>query len=376
MDNQVKKIFGMPLRRYSILGICVFLAIVFTLLLTSEYDEGYTAPPPAVEIIQPERRTISQSITLSGHVEALDTIPVIPLVSGTITEYPVKAGMVVVEGELLAVIDRAPFEQQVYQARAAYESYESTFQRIEELYKAKAATQQDFETITAQRDGARAQLELAELQLGYAKVRAPISGTVLSAPLARGNVGSQQQPIAIIADLSELVVRLNVPEKYFDLFNENSAELFAYVRRGGTVDSPDQVSANADIDSIAPYIQAESKTFQVVFALTENIEFFRPGMFVEVTIVYDEQKDVLTLPLSVLKVDGSCYTFEPNKIGEADLVESGIVSWQKLPIMVKDNEFFMVSENFLNEWFVIAGQNIIFDEQRVTPLESQNAGAL
>lgn len=356
--------------RYTIMVACATILVGIILFFTNTKNENYVAPAPVVEIMKPMKRSISQSITLSGHIEALKTVPVVPLVSGIITYYPVKIGMWVSEGEILAIIDKAPFEQQILEANAAYESYESAFKRVEGLYKANAATLQNFETVKAQRDSAKAQFELAKLQLGYAEVSAPVEGTILSAPLAKGSVGNPQQPVAIIADLTEQVVRLNIPEKYFDLFNINPEKLSAYITRADMTGFSKSVSGTAVIDTIAPYIQVESKTFQTVFTLTENLDQFRPGMFVEVTVSFNRYDNVPALPLSVLKLDGSCYIFTPDKVGEKDILEKGIVTWHKFPVTVKDNNYFMVSEELAGKWFVTSGQSTVFDKQTVTALKN------
>ena len=61
----------------------------------------------------------------------------------------------------------------------------------------------------------KAQYDLAKLQYDYTEVKASIDGTILAADLAEGSIGTQTQPVAVLADLSHLVVRLKVPEKYF-----------------------------------------------------------------------------------------------------------------------------------------------------------------
>lgn len=361
------------LLRYTIVILCAAIFIAGTLYFVKSRSKNYSAPAPAVEIMQPAKRSISQSLTLYGHVEALKIVPVIPLVSGIITHYPVKVGVTVSEGEVLAIIDKAPFEQQVLEAKAAYRSYESTFKRIEKLYKANAATLQNFETVKAQRDSAKAQLELAKIQLGYAEVSAPIDGTILTAPLAKGDVGNPQQPVAIIADLSEQVVRLDIPEKYFELFNTITEKFSTSITQADMTGVPKRLSVPAVIHTISPYIQVESKTFQTVFKLTEKLDHFRPGMFVEITVTFKEYENVPALPLSVLKLDGSCYTFTPDKTEAEDTTKKGTVTWHKFPITVKDNHYFMVPENLSGKWFVASGQGNIFDKQTVTVTEKPSA---
>lgn len=357
-ENPKSKLFI----RYGIFAV-IFVLVVFIILNFSKKEtKGYTSPPPAVEIIKPENKDINQSISISGYVEALDMIPVVPFVSGTIMEYPIKSGMKINKGELIAKIDDEPYKQQMLQAKAAYLGYQSTFERVENLYKANAATQQNYDSAKAQRDAAKAQYDLAILQMSYTEVTSPSTGTVLMAPLAKGSIGSTQQPLAIIADLSKQVVRLNVPEKYFDLFNQDKSKISAIIKRPGLDGFSEDTSSVATIDTISPYIQPESKTFQVVFNLTNNLDLFRPGMYVDVIVNYAEYKNVPTLPLEVLKVDGSCYVYNE---------ENKSVEYKNFSTQIRDEKFFMIPSELQNESFVINGQGFVFDGQKVTVVNSE-----
>ncbi|WP_428768441.1 efflux RND transporter periplasmic adaptor subunit [Treponema sp. HNW] len=327
---------------------------------------SYTPPSPPIKIIRPQKTTIEQSLTFSSYVEALSVIPVIPLVSGRIVEYPAKTGMEVHEGDILAQIDKEPFTQGMLQAKAAYESAENAYNRISALYKSNGVSLQDVETAGARRDSSKAAYELSLLQLNHADVRSPVSGTILKAPLAKGGTANPQQPAALIADLNTLIVRVHIPEKYVPVFAEKAETLSVYVERRLSTERPENaelskpVRAKAVIDTISPYIQADTKTFEAVFKLNEHIELFKPGMFTEVHIVYGAYKDVPSLPLAVLKNDGSCYTYNPVKKN---------VTVRNFPVPVKDNLNFMVPEEFSQEWFVLSGSYRVFDGQSVEVIE-------
>lgn len=353
--------------RYIILILVVgLLSGLLYYVASRNKTKGYVTPPPAIEIAKPIYTTISQSITLSGYIEARSMIPVVPLVSGIITEYPVKTGQLVKKGEILAKIDEAPFLQQMYQSRAAYLGYQSTFERVESLYNTKSTTKQNYESAKAQRDAALAQYELAQLQLSYAKVTSPVKGTVLSAPSAKGNVGTSTQPVAIIADLNDLVVRLNVPEKYFTLFSENRKNMSAIVIKSGIEGLSDDKTCTTVIDNVAPYIQSDSKTFQTVFALKGDVSSFKPGMYIQVKVTYQIQENVPALPLDVLKIDGSCYIYNS---------EMNKVEWTTFTVDAKDDKYFMVPANYADSDFVISGQNTVFDGQtigKVTPIQLED----
>ena len=389
----VKKIQG--LMKYIIVVMIALAIVLMVKLFAGREVLSYEVPIPAVTVALPVVGTMEESLTINGHVEARSMIPVIPLVSGTIVDYPAKAGEQVEAGQLLAQIDPEAFRQQMLQAQAAYTGFESSFKRVEGLYKAGAATQQEYDTVKAQRDAARAQYDLAVLQLGYASVNSPVAGTVLAAPLSAGSVAAAPQPVAVVADLSDLVVRLQVPEKYFTLFSQYRHQLKAQIilpqdevglSMAGAVAGTEAGGvklAQGRLDTMAPYIDGSSKTFETVFQLEAGREWFTPGMFVQVRIVFNSLENVLLLPITARKMDGTLYFLEAareeNLKSKADSVadsaaesaaDLGAAIGGRLGALnhrdsVSDNQWLVVPDAYKNTLFVVEGQERVLVGQQV-----------
>lgn len=340
--------------------VFVIAALVFILLIVLVSLKKKTSPKaetiPAVVIQKPVRQNLVESITINGYVEANAMIPVVPFVSGTIMEYPAKAGDYVKKDTLLAKIDDEPFKQTMLQAQAAYLASKSTFDRVNSLFKAGATTQQNYDTAKAQLDASKAQYDLANLQMNYTVVKAPVDGTILIANQAVGSIGNTGTPIAVIADLNNQVVRLKVPEKYFDLFTIEKENLVVKVTRPAEKGMYEDAVTSATIENIAPYVSPESKNFEVVCKLDEPGERFRPGMFVKVSVAYRTFKDVPVLPIKTKKLDGSFYLYNP----EDETVK--FIMGEETPT---DGNYFIVDEKYSDTYFVIDGQNFVFDGQKV-----------
>lgn len=342
-------------------AVAVFFFILILLVTNKKKDEQKIETLPVVVIQKPVRQNLVESISISGYIEAKSMIPVVPFVSGTITEYPVSVGDYVEKNQLLAKIDDKPFRQQMIQAEAAYFAAKSTYDRVESLYKAGATTQQNYDTTRAQYDANKAQYDLAKLQLGYTEVCSPISGTVLVADQAVGDIGNQQSPVAIVADLNNLVVRLKVPEKYFDLFVSEKENLSVKITRPAEKNLFEDAVSPAIIENIAPYVSPQNKTFEVVCRLTQNSERFKPGMFVKVQIAYKTYENVPVIPLNAKKMDGSFYIYDE----ESQTVHFQMPDKQTSISSVNDGINFIVDEQFADSYFVIDGQNFVFDGQKV-----------
>ena len=342
-------------------AVAVFFFILILLVTNKKTVEQKAETLPVVVTQKPVRQNLVESISISGYIEAKSMIPVVPFVSGTITEYPVSVGDYVEKNQLLAKIDDKPFRQQMIQAEAAYFAAKSTYDRVESLYKAGATTQQNYDTTRAQYDANKAQYDLAKLQLGYTEVCSPISGTVLVADQAVGDIGNQQSPVAIVADLNNLVVRLKVPEKYFDLFVSEKENLSVKITRPAEKNLFEDAVSPAIIENIAPYVSPQNKTFEVVCRLTQNSERFKPGMFVKVQIAYKTYENVPVIPLNAKKMDGSFYLYDE----ESQTVHFQMPDKQKSISSVNDGINFIVDEQFADSYFVIDGQNFVFDGQKV-----------
>ena len=349
------------LLRYSIFAAVAVLFVLLTVLVTrkkpvAEKEDTF----PAVVLQKPENGTLVESVTISGYVEASAMIPVVPFVSGTITEYPARAGDFVEKDTLLAKIDDAPFRQQMLQAQAAYFAAQSTFDRINNLYKSGATTQQNYDSAKAQADASKAQYDLAKLQVDYTEVKAPVDGTILIADQAVGGIGNQSQPVAVLADLTNQVVRLKVPEKYFDLFTIERDKLTVKVTRPAEKNMYDDAVTSATIENIAPYVSPESKNFIVVCHLDQPGDRFRPGMFVKVQVAYKTYENVPLISLKARKMDGSFYVYDEST-STVKYVEG-----QDFPV---DEKNFIVPEKYRNSYIVMDGQNFVFDGQKVRVFE-------
>lgn len=329
--------------------VAVFLGLRF--FYDNRPQDTYEAPLEPITVEKPQIRDIEKTLELTGYIEPENMIPVVPFVSGTILEYLVDEGDHVEKDQLIARIDPRPYEMQKMQAEAQYLALDSSFKRVEELYKSGAATLQNYETVKAQRDAAEAQLSLADLQLSYADVTSPVEGTVIQASGATGSIGSSTQPVAVIADLDDLVVNAKISEKYYRSIKDNEADLSVRV---ASVDG--SVSSACEVVSISPYVDATSKNFTLKVRLTENLDSFAPGMYVKVFVTYERYEGVEVLPISMRKLDGSVYVLDETDSSVHHLLfDQGI----------SDEMYFEIPSGYLSYYFVKDGLDNVFDGQKV-----------
>ena len=330
----------------------IFILIVASTLFGLKYFFStretitYTPPTTPVTTVKASIGDIDKGIKISTHIEADAMIPVVPFVSGTIEEYNIQDGQLVNKDDILAVIDREAYYQQMLQAKAGYLAYESAYKRVKELNSLGAATAQDLDSATAQRDASKAQLELANLQLSYTEVKAPISGTILKAPQAVGDIASNQSPVAIIANLDDLVVNVSVPEKYYSAINNNKDNLKFLITANAS-------SSTATLISISPYIDATTKTFNIKLHIDEPSQFV-PGMYAKAEIIYESKSDIKILPQTIRKSDGSLY-----------IVVDNVAKHITFTPEIENDFFFQAPNGYEDALFIDEGHNDVLDGEKI-----------
>jgi len=178
-----------------------------------------------VSFYYPEYR--SSINTMSGRLDAVNTVSVRPRVSGYVSAVRFREGAVVDRGDLLFEIDARPFQADVDRLRAELTRARATVQRARsEAQRAERLTAQDAMSreesdrrasfaleSSAQVDAVAAALRAAELNLEFTRITAPISGRVGRAIVTEGNLVSSGPGEAT---LLTTVVSLDPVYAYFD----------------------------------------------------------------------------------------------------------------------------------------------------------------
>jgi len=382
----VRKGFG--LFKYIILTAAVAAAVWFWYAQSSRQETAVRPPKPPVKIISPVRGSIQRTLTIGGHIEAEEMVTVLPRVSGQIEEIPVKEGDMIGEGDVIARLDAEALMLQLQQAEAAYRSAESSYERIERLYRSGGATTQEFEEARSRYESYKAQYGLARLQLTYASVKAPMSGIILKKHANAGSLAAPEVPLVTIADLDTLIVKSSIPERYYDRFVSHSGDISVSITRpsyAGTFDmngGMDDMEYGGDataavsaasgqsagggisgrIANVSSFISAETRNFTVTVEVDDAAagqKGLRPGMYVETTYVLDERKDVFTLPYTVLTSGNTLWYIETDPQGEATAYSMNI------QIDFSNEERFVLPEEYRNYRFISEGQHFLRDGQAV-----------
>lgn len=195
------------------------LTIIMIVMLAgcSPQAEQVSAEP----LVQPVKlHTVSDSVgqrvrTFPAVVEAAQVAQLAFRVGGEISEFPVKAGNDVAQGDLIAKLDPTDYQLVLDQAQARFELAEAQFSRTKNLVDQGVISPQQFDEVKSNLDVARANLETARANVRYTELRAPFAGTVAHVFVERYETVQPQRAIATLQMNNAIDVSIQVPEGLF-----------------------------------------------------------------------------------------------------------------------------------------------------------------
>lgn len=190
----------------SVRGLMVLAALLIAPLLSGcdeapQQPAAKQAPPVAVTVVKAETRDLRPSVNFSGRVTALQKVDLRARIEGFLDKQDFTEGASVKTGDLLFVIEKAPYEAKVASAEGSVTTAKARLDRTEielkrqtTLVAKDAVAQTKLDDARTARDEARgsldkleAELAQAKLQLSYTEIRAPIDGRIGRSQLTVGS---------------------------------------------------------------------------------------------------------------------------------------------------------------------------------------------
>ena len=160
--------------------------------------------PPAVGVVEARRQPITQTNEFNGRIEAINRVNVVARVTAFLDKQLFTEGAEVKTGDLLYQLEKGPFEADVAAKQAQVAQLEATLvnarlttERARTLLGGPAGLQSNYDaalanqrSLEAQVQGAQAQLQSSQINLGYTDIRSPIDGRTGRTAITLGNVVS------------------------------------------------------------------------------------------------------------------------------------------------------------------------------------------
>ena len=294
---------------YSVVIAIVIVAGSITILKAF----GKAKQSVELETAKVVRGDISDVITATGTLEALETVEVGTQVSGVIQKIYVDYNSQVKKGQLLARLDETPLVAQLEQSKATVDQSEAevqyqkaTYDRYKVLIQKKLIAQSDYDLVVYNYNKALASLKQAQsvydknkINLSYASIYSPIDGIILDRAVDEGQTvaASFNTPtlFTIANDLTQMQVEANVDEADIGKVMEGQRVDF-------TVDAYPDLKFDGRVTQIRlqPIESSNVITYTVVVDAPNPEKKLMPGMTANVSFYVTEKKNIVLLPAKAL----------------------------------------------------------------------------
>ncbi len=310
--------------RIGVIALLVVVLIAIVLLWRGvfagdENDVVYTTEPVT-------RGDIENLVTATGTLQPQDYVDVGAQVSGQLKKLHVEVGSEVKAGDLLAEIDATVYAAKVDATRAQLRNQQAqlqereaqltlaeiNFKRQKNLMSEDATTSETLETAEANLKSAQAQLKSLQAQiqqtestlrveaanLNYARIYAPIDGTVVSITSRQGqtlNTNQMAPTIMRVADLSTMTVQTQVSEADIGKLRVEMPVYFTTLGSQGR-----RWYSKLDRIQPTPEILNNVILYNALFDVPNENRVLMTQMSTQVFFIESQAKDVLLVPMSAV----------------------------------------------------------------------------
>jgi len=308
-------------------GCLVWAAALIGPFLNGCGSKPQTPPPPIPEVATAEASTQSVVLTteLPGRTSAYLVAEIRPQVNGIIQKRLFAEGSEVKAGQALYQIDPAPLQATLDNAKAALGKVEGNrpairlrAERVRELLVDKAVSQQDYDDADAALKQAEADIQFwkamvdsARINLGYARIIAPITGRIGKSNVTEGALvtAHQPSPLATIQQLDPIYV--DVPQATTELLRLKRRQADGRLNQDGT--NQKKVKIILEDNTTYPWegalqfrdVTVDPSTgaviLRVVFPNPQRI--LLPGMFVRAVVREGVHEQAILIPQQAVSRD-------------------------------------------------------------------------
>jgi membrane fusion protein, multidrug efflux system len=304
---------------------------------------GMAMPPMPVSVITAEPTSVPMSVEAVAQTQGASEVEVRPRVGGIILKKMFEEGAAVKAGEVLFLLDPAPFQIALAQAKAAavgqgaritQTSRESS--RLKELLATESISQREYDNATSDFSmsqagmmQAQANIKEAELNLSYTRVTAPVSGMAGRFQYSEGAlVQAGSSLLTTIVQTSPIWVR-------FSLSESELKSLGGHMDTGMVSDvsliMPDgsEYGQKGKLNFMASQINPSLGTQELRATFDNKDKNLMPGQFVRARITTGSQEGVFLVPQAAVSTgEQGTFVFVANAKNQAERRPVTVGEWK------------------------------------------------
>jgi multidrug efflux system membrane fusion protein len=311
--NAASLIFCAPFRRAWALPLAASLALL------SGCGKPASAPPAmpakAVSVATAITRDVPQYLDADGVTTASQSVNVVSQVEGQIVEMPFQQGTMVKKGDKLAVIFQPPFDAAVKKAEGQVDTDNAnlklanqTLERNKLLVSGSLVSPEQIDTIAAQVEALKGQVEVdeallnaAQIDLDYTTITAPVDGMVGTYRINVGNVVKVNDvPITTIQTMDPIYADFVISESDFPAlrqrFEANGNKLTVHVASL----SDAKAQRDGELTILGNAVGSTTGTVPLRATLPNENLLFWPNQPIHVRILLNTIPDAVMVPESAV----------------------------------------------------------------------------
>ncbi|MCK4508064.1 MAG: efflux RND transporter periplasmic adaptor subunit, partial [Desulfuromonadales bacterium] len=273
-------------------------------------------PPPLVTVVAVAEQDVNPPQEYVGHVEAIQMVDLQARVGGFLEEVNFKEGSEVHAGDSLYVIEQAPYKAKVAAAKARVTKAQATLARASNYLKRiqtvriGGVSATDIESAEAAELEASAELQetqaaltLAELDLSYTRILAPISGRIGATTLTAGNLcGPTSGPLARIVQINPIRIQYSVSENDLSAIkmaladSSSEHEKNNLLRPQLKLPGGEILDLSGRVDFVDNMVDANTGTISVRLVFENSAGLLLPGQYVTVLVSRRQAKLMPVIP--------------------------------------------------------------------------------
>jgi len=255
---------------------------------------GAFAPPPTAVSTEVAKQTSWQpTLDTIGSVVAINGVTVSTDLAGIVSQIAFESGSKVHAGDLLVHLDTSQEEAQLRQAEAQRDLAQVNLKRNTGLLASRTISQSDYDTSEATFRQMQATVDQYRAVIARKTLRAAFDGIVGIRQANLGQYLKEGDPVVTLQSFDPIYVNFSLPQQDLSkLAVGQTVELHA--------DAFEKETFTGKINAINSLVDQTTRNVQIQATLSNPDAKLRPGMFVRVSVLMNESKQVIAIPATAI----------------------------------------------------------------------------
>lgn len=302
---KVKKIKNKNILKKSLSAILLMLIGAYLhAVSTPNMNANWGSNEPPYVLTRPLSKTdISAKKKYIAEIEAINSVDIIPQVSGYLEEILFENGSEVKVGDEIFIIEQTQYKADLERAQAQVKQLSKQYERISSLNEQKYASDKEIDLAESNLRQAKASLEIAKLNLEHSVIKSPINGRIGKALVTKGNLVSPNgSKLARIVQTNPIRITFSVSDKersqFISKISSSENIYFDIKLPNGKINTIDAKNLFFDNE-----VNKGTATIPVYIDAPNDDNLLVPGNYVDIYVRFQDKNETILVPQMALMAD-------------------------------------------------------------------------